>query len=364
MIRMHARQRIIEAINHKEPDRVPAHMNATKWVVSKLKKALNANSDKELMKALHIDVYDMRGIDLHSGSVPRYAGPENDFFTENWGGNINSFWRIREFENKTPAGWTMDIEPPALSSVTEISEFEKYEWPSPGWFDYGVLSEQLESWSDFSIMSTGGSVFQHPSFLRGLDTLLMDMISDPPVAGYFMDKFTAFYHEYFRRIFEVCGEKIDVFALADDFGMQNTIMISPGMFDDFIAPRLKKMIDLAHEHDIRFLLHSCGNIKALIPRLIQLGVDILDPLQPESMDPIKIKKEFGDQICLRGGISAQQILKKGSVQDVRDETKRIIDHLAPGGGYILSSGHPVLQDDIPVENIIAMYETAYEYGVY
>ena len=136
------------------------------------------------------------------------------------------------------------------------------------------------------------------------------------------------------------------------------------MFDNFVAPRLQKMINLAHENNIFFLLHSCGDIRTIIPRFIDLGVDILDPIQPESMDPIKIKKEFGDYICLRGGISEQNILTHGSVQDVIDETKRIIDNLAPGGGYILAPGHPVLQDDVPVENIIAMYETAFEYGFY
>lgn len=361
---MHSRERIIQTIRHKEPDKVPAHINATKWVVKKLKNALLMDTDTDLLKALHIDVYDMRGIDLHTGTVPRYTGPENEFFPESWGGNITSFWRIREFENKTLAGWTLDNESPPLSSATEIMECENYQWPSCDWFDFVTLSEQLEEWSDFSILATGGSVFQHPTFLRGMDTLMIDMASNPGMAHYFLDKFTDFYYEYFRRIFQSAAEKIDVFALADDFGMQNSLLISTQMFDDFIAPRLKKMIDLAHEYDICFLLHSCGNVKELIPRFIDLGVDILDPVQPESMDPIEVKKEYGNQICLRGGISTQKTLTNGSVQDVKDETKRIIDHLAPGGGYILSPGHPVLQDEIPIKNIIAMYETAYEFGFY
>jgi uroporphyrinogen decarboxylase len=190
------------------------------------------------------------------------------------------------------------------------------------------------------------------------------MANNPGMAGYFMDKCTDFYHEYYRRMFLAAGEKIDVFALADDLGMQNTLLIGPEMFDEYIAPRLKRMIDLAHDFNIGFLLHSCGNMKLLIPRFIDLGVDILDPIQPESMDPVEIKKEFGNKICLRGGISAQHILTHGSVEDVKNETKRIIDHLAPAGGYILSPGHPVLQDDIPVQNIITLYETAYEYGFY
>jgi uroporphyrinogen decarboxylase len=361
---MHPRDRVKNTIGHKEPDKVPAHVNATKWVVKKLKHALGVDTDRDLLKALHIDVYDMRGIDLVTGTVPRYTGPANEFFTENWGGNIHSFWRIREFENKTPAGWTIDKESPPLSDATDIMECEKYIWPSPDWFDFSVLPDRLHEWSEFSILSTGGSIFQHPTFLRGLDTLMVDMASDPGMACYFMDKFTDFYLEYYSRIFQEAGEKIDVFAVADDFGMQNTLLISPGMFDEFAAPRLKKLIDLAHGNDIFFLLHTCGNIKELIPRFIELGVDILDPVQPESLDPLEIKKEFGREICLRGGISVQHTLTHGSVEDVEKETKRIIDNLAPGGGYILAPGHPVLQDDIPVENIITMYKTAYEHGFY
>jgi uroporphyrinogen decarboxylase len=121
------------------------------------------------------------------------------------------------------------------------------------------------------------------------------------------------------------------------------------------------MAELAHKYDLKLLLHTCGNVLQLIPRFIDLGVDILDPIQPEAtgMDPVYLKREFGSSLCFRGGISAQQILAKSSRQEVVDETRRVLDILAPGGGYILSPGHPVLQDDIPVENIITMYDTAY-----
>ena len=361
---MHSSERIKTTINHKEPDKIPTHVNATKWVVQKLKKALKIDSDKELLKALHIDVYDMRGIDIHSGVVPGYVGPENEFFTEDWGGNIHAFWGMKEFENKTTSGWTLENEPPPLSDAADIEDIKQHNWPSADWFDYSSMPNQLESWSDFSIMATGASVFQHPTFLRGMDMLMMDMAANPDMANYILDKYTDFYHEYYRRIFQVAGDKIDVFALADDLGMQNSLLISPEMFDDYVAPRLEKLIDLAHQYNIYFLLHSCGNIRELIPRFIDLGVDILDPVQPESMDTVAIKKEFGDKICLRGGIGVQNILSNGTVQDVKDETKRIIDHLAPGGGYIIAPGHPVLQDEVPVDNIITMYETAYEYGFY
>lgn len=361
---MNSSERIRFAIDHTEPDKVPAHMNATKWVVAQLKKQLQVSSDKDLLKALHVDVYDMRGIDLHSGTVPDYRGPESPFFPADWGGGIFSFWKMKEFENLTTAGWTIDIEQPPLAGALTIQELENYSWPENDWFDYSKMKQKMEEWSDFSIMATGASVFQHATYVRGMDTLMMDMMADPDMANFILDKFTDFYHEYYRRMFDAVGDRIDVFALADDLGMQNTLLIGPELFDEYIAPRLKKMADLAHQYNIKLLLHTCGNVESLIPRLIESGVDILDPIQPESMDPIEIKRKFGNNICLRGGISVQNVVTRATVEEVKIETRRIIEALKPGGGYILSPGHPVLQDDIPVENIIAMYETGYQYGLY
>lgn len=359
---MTPKERIRLAIAHQEPDKVPAHINATKWVVEKLKSSLNVSGDKELLRAMHIDVYDMRGIDLNSGTAPRYVGPASEIFPATWAGGIAAFWQLKEFENKTNAGWNMEMQPPPLSVAQTIEECDKYPWPQNDWFDYSDLRNRLEEWSDFSIMASGGSVFQHATYVRGMDTLMMDMMMDPEMANYILDRFCDFYYEYFRRIFDVAGDMIDVFALADDLGMQNTLLISPELFEEYVAPRLKRMADLVHSYNISLLLHTCGNVEPLIPRLIELGVDILDPIQPESMDPIQIKLKYGDKICLRGGISVQNILTHGSVDQVIGETRRVVEALKPGGGYIFSPGHPVLQDDIPIGNILAMYDTGYRHG--
>ena len=361
---MDSKERVKIALSHSEPDKVPMHLNATKWVVDKLKKELRVSSDKDLLKALNIDFYDLRGIDQHTGIAPKYVGPANEFFHSNWKGAINSFWNIKEFENKTISGWTIDMGSPPLANVTDIKEIMNYSWPQNDWFDYSGMRKQLEEWKEFSLIATGGSVFQHVTFIRGTDKLMMDMMIDFEIANYLFDKVCDFYYEYFRRMFELNGDLIDIFALADDFGMQNTLLISPDMFDEFIAPRLKKMVNLAHHFGIKFLLHSCGNIEILIPRFIGLGVDILDPVQPECMDPIEIKNKYGKDICLRGGISVQNILTKGNIEEVRAESKRIVEGMKKGGGYIFAPGHPVLQDDVPVENIITMYQAGNEYGIY
>ncbi|MCK5821952.1 MAG: hypothetical protein KAH17_08695 [Bacteroidales bacterium] len=363
---MNASDRIKAAVQHQVSDRIPMHINASQWIVDRLLKHLALSDPKELLEYLHIDVYDMRGIDLHSGSAPRYIGPEHPILKPGkmWGGNIMALWNIMEYQKESVHGSVLEIQPPPLTANQSLSEWDDYQWPDPDWFDYSEISYDLDKWSDFSIMASGGSVFQHASYIIGLDVQLMDLLTDPDRANYILDKIFDFYYEYYRRLFEQAGNIIDVFALADDFGTQNSLLISPDTFDKYFAGRIRRMADLAHQYDSFFLLHTCGNIEPLIPRFIELGVDILDPVQPESMDPGKIKKLYGKDICLRGGISSQQVLAHGTPKDVETEVRRKLDDLMPGGGYIFSPGHPVLQVDIPTENIITMYQTAYKYGKY
>lgn len=367
---MSSRDRVHAAMEHREADRVPCHMNATSWVTEKLKTNLgietDPNTDAELLDRLHIDTFDTRGLDLHAGIMPTYIGKDHPSLSADWGGNILALWGVEQKVMETESGKMFSQFDFPLKSANSVEELSDYPWPDPDWFDYDSLPERLAPWSDRSIILTGCSVWQHPSFVRSLDQLLMDLVLNPELAGYIFDKFAEFYHEFYRRILDRVSDLVDSFAMADDFGMQNALMISPEMFEEWMVPRIRKFADLAHSYGLKLILHSDGNIRSVIPRLIEIGVDVLDPLQPEAanMDPAEIKAEFGEDIVLRGGISAQQTLAHGSAEEVVDEVKRTIDTLAPGGGYILSPGHPVLQDDIPAENIIAMYHTAYTYGVY
>lgn len=361
---MNKRERVITAIEHHIPDRVPMHINATKWVVKKLKTELGVSSDKKLLERLGVDIYDMRGIDLHTGTAPRYIGPENPLFPATWAGDIMSFWNLKEMETKTASGYVWELSLPPLANAQSIQELQAYPWPDPNWFDFSTIRQRLEPWKDFCIMASGCSVFQHATFLRGMDYLMMDMCIQPEFAHYILDKVADFYYDYYCKMFQEAGDMISIFALADDLGAQNTLLLSLEMIEEYIVPNLKRMIDLAHKYDIKILLHSCGNIETLIPRLIELGIDILDPIQPECMNPISIKRKYGKKLCLRGGISVQQTLSKGTIQDIEAEVKRITCELKQNGGYIFSPGHPVLQDDIPIKNIIALYDAGMECGKY
>ena len=284
-----SKERVNKTIRHVEPDRVPTHINANQPVVERLKDALNVTTTRELMQALHVDIFDMRGIDIRGDNsvMPKYIGPQDTGIPEAWNGNITQLWGIKEVTVETDKGKTLSqIEFPLLEA-TSIEELEQYCWPDPDWFDYSDLHKRLEEWTDFAILCSGCSVFQHPTYVRGMDKLMLDMASNPDMANFVFDKFTDFYYAFFRRIFEQAGDLIDIFALADDLGMQNSLLISPRMFEKFVALRLQQMAELAHQYDIKLLLHSDGNIHKIIPRLIDLGLDVLDPIQPEAMDPVR-----------------------------------------------------------------------------
>jgi uroporphyrinogen decarboxylase len=137
------------------------------------------------------------------------------------------------------------------------------------------------------------------------------------------------------------------------------------MFRTFIKPRLKKLVDMTHSHGVKFLFHSCGAIRPLIEDLIEIGVDILDPLQAAAtgMEPQILKDAYGDRLCLHGGICTQYLLPRGTPDEVRDEVRRRLQILGDGGGYILAPCH-VLQTDVPTENILAMSDSGFEFGRY
>ncbi|MBA7570931.1 hypothetical protein ES708_12687 [subsurface metagenome] len=363
---MTSRQRVKTALEHREADRVPCHMNAADQVVKKLKKELSVQTDRELLETLHIDTFDMRGITIRDGVMPRYRGSGHPTLNSSWKGDIAALWGIVEEEVATECGTVRNQVSYPLKEAASEEDLTAYQWPDADWFDYHDLRARLEPWTDRSIILTGASVWQHPSYVRSLDMLLMDLALDPSMATYLFDRFTAFYLDFFKRILDEVGDLVDCIALADDLGTQNSLMISPAMFSEFVEPRIRQFADLAHRYDCALILHTDGNIRSIIPDLIDAGVDVLDPLQPEAegMDPASIKREFGNDLVLRGGISTQYTLSKGSTREVREEVKRVLSEMAPGGGYILSPGHPVLQDDVPVENIITMYETAFELGAY
>ena len=348
---MNSKERVMAAVHLGEPDRVPIDLLPNRWVEERLHGDLGTTTHRELLERLHCDIVDLRGV-----VDPAYRGPVppvrdlGDGVRENvWG------WRQRVVQTATgPEEQFVDF---VLAGATTVEDLDRHRWPSPDWFDFTDFAERLEPWKDFAVMASGPSVFQHATFLRRLDNLLMDMAAEPEMAHCIMDRFTDFYLAFFDRMLTAAEGRIDILRTADDMGTQQSLFISPEMFRAFVKPRVKKLVDLAHGHGAKFLFHSCGAVRPLIGDLIEIGVDVLDPLQAaaDSMDPQVLKDQFGSRLCLHGGICTQFLLPKGTPAEVRAEVCRRVDILGRGGGYILAPCH-VLQTDVPTENILAMCE--------
>jgi uroporphyrinogen decarboxylase len=216
---------------------------------------------------------------------------------------------------------------------------------------------------------TGSEVFDGSFFIRGFENFYLDLAGNPEVACYLMDTMVDLQLQYWEMALQELGDEVLIVRLGDDLGEQTKTRISPRMYRKFIKPRHEKLFSSLKkmaEGDLYIFLHSDGAIAKLIPDLIEIGVDILNPIQytATGMDTKSLKQEFGNDITFWGGaIDPQGTLPNGTPQQVKDEVKRHIDDLAPGGGFVFCQIHNY-QDDIPPQNIMAVYEALTEYGEY
>jgi uroporphyrinogen decarboxylase len=321
------------------------------FVEKRLHHDLGTTSHRELLEQLNVDVVDLRGVvdPVYRGPVPfsRHVG---DGVRENFWG-----WRQKIINTATgPEDCFLEFK---LAEAESVEDLERHEWPTPDWFDFSGIAYGLREWDDFAIMASGPSVFQHPSFLRGIENLLMDMAVRPEMASFLMDKFTDFYVDFYDRMLTAADGRIDIVRVADDLGTQNGLFFSPAMAKEFVLPRVKRFVNLAHSHGAKLLFHSCGAIRPVINDIIDIGVDILDPLQAaaEGMEPQGLKDDYGDRVCLHGGICTQHLLPKGKPEEVWAEALRRVEICGKNSGFILSPCH-VLQTDVPTENILALSE--------
>jgi uroporphyrinogen decarboxylase len=319
----------------------------------------HASSHQQLLEQLNVDIFDMRGI-----ADPVYRGPVAKEFIDSSGVKQN-FWGMRTKIIQTATGAEECFCDFKLKGISDLGVLAQYPWPDPDWFDYSDLADRLARWDQYAIMAAHGSFFQMAANLMGLDDFLVSLILNTDAAEYVMDRCMNFFLGFYERMLCAAPGKISILRLAEDIGMQDRPMIGMNIFNDLILPRIKRFADLAHSYNVKLMFHFCGSIDVYIEKLIQAGVDILDPIQPRArnMDPKNLKASFGSKICFHGSVDTQYTLPKGSPEEVEQEVKERIETIGHDGGFILAPCH-VLQTDVPMQNIRALYETGYRYGCY
>jgi uroporphyrinogen decarboxylase len=252
-----------------------------------------------------------------------------------------------------------------LAHAESIDDLEAYRWPCADWFDYSRMRAAAEREHETRAVQCGYMVpfFLHNK-LRGFEESLADVLERPGFTHHLLTRLSDFLYDHHRRMFEACDGLIDVAQVTDDLGGQTGPLMSLEVYREFYAPHHKRFIDLCHEFGISVLHHNDGGIRMFLPDLVEMGIDILNPVQWRcpGMDMAGLKRDFGGRICFHGAVDNQEVLPFGSTDDVRAEVRHCIDSLASDGtGYILAPCHNI-QPNTPVENIMAMYDEARSYG--
>lgn len=350
---MNGRERVFAALEGRPVDRIPVSFSANPGTTERLLREWGLVSRRELLEFVGSDIVDIRGI-----VDPVYIGPgarERRLA----GGITENFWGMRTKTMRTATGPEECYCDFALASASSLADLARHPWPQVGWFDFSDIERSLDSWRGYAVLVSGTSVYQHATYLRGMENLLADMAGDPPMAEYVLDRFTDFYEEYFDSLLAAAKGRVDILRIVDDLAMQDRLLFGPEIFDAYIGPRIARMVLVAKRHGAKVMFHSCGAVEPFIPRLVDLGVDILDPVQVSAagMEPEGLKEKYGGRIAFHGGVDTQRLLPSGSPEEVTAAVRRLSSTLGRGGGYIIAPSH-VLQTDVPTANIEAVYKAA------
>ena len=345
---MTPKERWLALLRREKPDRLPMEYWGTAEVTAKLLGHLACTDWWQMFERLHIDPV--------VPVVPRYIGPPLPRGADWYG---NGFEAV-DYGN----GVYYECVQHPLAQYQSIAEVEaNYTWPTADLFDYSVVRDQVRGKERYPVRGGGSEPFLTYTLLRGQEQAYLDLALNPDLVHYCLEKLFDFCYEDTLRIYEQLPGQVTLSYVSEDFGSQKTLLFSPRTIREFFIPRMKRMIDLAHQAGVFVFCHSDGAIRPIIPEMIEAGIDILNPIQwrCRGMDRQQLNADFGGRVVFHGGVDNQQTLAFGSVEDVREEVRLNIELLGRNGGYILAPCHNI-QAVSPPENVVAMYEAGYEYG--
>lgn len=380
------RERLLKTLAHQEPDRVPLDLGSTQVTgihtiaYHRLRQALGlppvqaqlsdtiqglALPDPDLLARLGVDVRGLFPLNSHNWKVVTQEHGDYWTYFDEWGithrkprpdGLYFSLWKAPlERPDLTPAliahhPWPRLDDPQRIAGLRQQAEAYR----AAG---YAVL-----------LKDPFAGIFEMAQRIVGMENLLVMMGTEKSLAAALFDKLVALKLDFWEMALPQLADVIDVISQADDYGTQASQIISPRMFREQLKPRWKLIFDRLRQlaPDARRFFHSCGNVRPLLPDYIELGVEILNPVHVRAtgMEPAALKRDFGDALTFwGGGVDTQGVLPNGTPEQVRDDVRRNIEALAPGGGFVFNTVHNI-QADVPPENLLAMYAALAEYGVY
>jgi uroporphyrinogen decarboxylase len=402
---MNSKQRFLTALKHQEPDRVPLDLNSTATTgIAAL--AYNALKNKLGLAGTETRIYDLYqqlaiveppilakfGIDFlpllrapegfnparpawkpwtlpdgSPASVPDGFNPKVD----ERGGLLLEDDQGHVTHRMPQGGYYFDTVYYPLAEATSIAEIEAYQMQEISIEEMAWMKSQAQalaaSRDKVLVLRSKARILEAGQMLRGWERFMMDLLVEPKLAQALLEKALEHHLTNLDAMFTAFGDAIDVVMVADDLGSQNGPLLSPRLYREKIKPYHRQMFEFIKQRSgLPIFLHCCGSIYPLIPDLIEIGVDILNPVQftARDMDSARLKREFGREIMFwGGGADTQHILPNGSPEEVRQHVRQQIEILAPQGGFVFNPVHNI-QANVPPENILATFEAALEYGVY
>lgn len=380
---MTSRERVLAAINHRVPDRVPIDLGGNqtgihriayenllshlglqeKVVIMDLVQQL-AKPSEAVLERLHVDTryVSAQGAESFKGEV----------IVRERGGRI---WH--DFTDEFGVTWSMPDDHPYYYDISysplaglSLDEIKAYPFPrgdDPSRFA-GLRDRALEIRRNtpYAVVSgISGVVYEICWYMRGLENLFMDMLEQPEVMETIIDRTLRFWLDWFRLFLDEAGDVVDVIMIGDDLGSQNGPLFPPRIYREIVKPRHKQLVQYIRSRtDAKIWYHTCGSVIEYIPDLLDNGIHILNPVQTNAkgMDARGLKSRFGDVLTFwGGGIDAQHVLPTASPSEVRQAVRESMDAFKPGGGYVFNNVHNI-QADVPPENVLALFDAAYELG--
>ena len=345
---MTPKERWEAVLERRRPDRVPMEHWATAEANDRLVEHMGCRDLDEALEILHVD----RTISVGG----KYVGPKIPEDEDIFG------CRIREIEYST--GVYREFVTSPLAHYGSVREIEKnYDWPDPDWWDYSEIPGQVRGNEEAPIKGGGCAILMYYQRIRGMWQSYVDLVRNPEIAHYCLDRLLDLAYEGTRRIYEQIPGQVMITFVAEDLGTQNGPLISPAQNREFVIPKIQKIIDLSHDNGAYSFHHDDGGIRELLPDLVKTGIDALNPVQwrCSGMEREGLKRDFGEHLVFHGGMDNQQTLPFGTVEDVQREVVDNLRILGRGGGFILAPCHNI-QANTPMENVVAMYEKGYEEG--
>ncbi len=385
---MNSRERIQKALNFEEADRVPYDLAGSTWtgitntayrnflkLNGKAAEAPNwadviqqiVTPSEKVLEEVGADVRGVMPLTSHNWDVYSKLKDKGDYF------EYVDEWDFTHHFPKDGFWFSLVKSPMELVDFMEEGIVDKGTWPNAGNPERfaGLRKQAIKHKENGKIVATKGlcaGLFEMHQRVRGMENAMLDPFLFAENSDKLVGKLADLKIEYWDALLDEIGDVVDIVGEGDDYGTQQSQLIAPEQFREYYLPHFTRVMKFikTKKPNVKILFHSCGNVRPLIPDFIEMGVDILNPVHVNAtgMEPVQLKKDFGKDIVFwGGGVDTQHILPSGTPQEVKDDVKRNIEALAPGGGYVFSLVHNI-QAEVPPQNIEAMIKALKEYGKY